>query len=176
MDNKDYSGLLLQNITRSLPSSKIEDNWQACSRSRGFSQTKSQETTANTSLPPTNAIITSSCSGFNAEYPSSFLVTKLHFLLCRVDCQRMIWTVLWMSYTRRSGHMSTRIVGVICDVNRILQSDWRRTISFMWQTQNLVLVCNPTIHTRDMLGSAQLTTALQKVCGCDTYSTLKDGK
>ena len=42
----------------------------------------------------------------------------------------------------------------ICDVNRILQSDWSRMISC--GRQNLVLVCNLTIRTHDMLGSAQL--------------------
>ena len=133
MDNKDYSGLLLQNITRSLPSSKIEDNWQACSRSRGFSQTKSQETTANTSLPPTNAIITSSCSGFNAEYPSSFLVTKLHFLLCRVDCQRMIWTTMNELHSEKWAYEYQNCGGDL----------WRKQNTAIWlKTHNFIHVAD----------------------------------
>ena len=109
MDSKDYLGILLQNITRSLPSSKIKDYWQACDRSRGFSRTESWETTVNISLPPMNA-------------RHHFLVTKLHFLLCTVDGQCVIWTALWLSYTRRvgkGGRTSTRIRGQFVIVNRI---------------------------------------------------------
>ena len=42
----------------------------------------------------------------------------------------------------------------------------------MQQTQNLVLACNPTIRTRDMLGSAQLDEHLHIVANDTACSQL----
>ena len=145
-----------------LPSSKIKDYWQTCACSRGFSWTQSQETAANTSLPPMNAIITSNCSVFNAEYPSFFLVTKHYTSYC---AQWMVSMWLGLYYDWATLGELERVGVRVPESVGYLTTIWLELHDFMWQTQNLVLACNPTIRTRDMLGSTQLYVCVC-LCAC----------
>ena len=107
-----------------------------------------------------DAIITSNCSYFNAEYQSSFLATKLHFLYTMLSASHcVIWTVAWLSYISLEGWKAvgiwvTEFMGDLWYKQNT--AIWLELHNFRWQTQNLLLVSNPTICKCDVLGPTQL--------------------
>ena len=99
-----------------------------------FLRTQSRETTKNTSLPPRNAIITSKFQlpRFQCWLPKllSGHQTTLHTVHSRwsarnLDCTKTeLHSEGWKGWAYEYQNSWT-----ICDVNRILQSDWSCTIS-----------------------------------------------
>ena len=124
MDNKDYSELLLQNINRSLPSSKIKDYWQACGCSRGFSRTQSRETIPWIYFSPTNErrncfqLLMFQCwvpkllSGHQTTLPTVHSGQSTHDLDCTMTELHLEGWKGWAYEYRNSW--------AICNVNRII--------------------------------------------------------
>ena len=156
MDNKDYLGLLLQNITQSLPSSKIKDIGKHLAVAEAFPE-PSHERLPWILLPINECRNHFQLLRFQCWVPK--LLWSPNYTSYRAQWTVSMWFGLYYDWTTLGGleKVGVRVPEFMGNLWRKQNTAiWLKTHNFMQQTQNLVLTCNPTIHTRDMLGSTQL--------------------